>query len=99
MTDTLKAKVDQLGRLRDRIRILQEKEKQLAKELEIELEDRVVANEYKATKIRTQHKSVSWKKIAEKLKPSRQLIQAHTTVRDVVYIRITPLSPAEKGEL
>jgi hypothetical protein len=48
---------------------------------------------YRATVVNSDRTYIDWKEIAAKLKPSRQLVTAHTEVKPVISVRCT----ARKG--
>jgi hypothetical protein len=82
--------VDDLGGINAQIADLQAK----AKVLKVELERRIEAGTaaegdlYRASHSVANRESVDWKAIAAKLNPSRQLITAHTSTKEVHTIRV-----------
>lgn len=75
-------KVDQLGYLKAQISDLEKQAKALAGEVEAALlrggDDFYDGQLFRAVLVQSEGKSVDWKAIAQKLEPSRQLVQAYT---------------------
>lgn len=93
MVNELTSKIDELGMIRAKIADLRAREKDLAGDIEKLLEDasetEAKGTFFQVNLIKSIRKSVDWKTIAERLKPSRQLIRAHTNYREVVSVRIS----------
>lgn len=86
---------DELGTIRAKMANLKDRETEIRN---IMLESGVKAMEdkkFRAVVVESLRKSIDWKAIAEKLKPSRQLVTAHTTEKEVVSIRVN----ARRGAL
>ena len=75
----LSAVVDDLGRLKAEISELTERKAELEQVLKDSGEDAVDGRLFRATISRFTRAQVAWKKIAEKLGASRQMITANTT--------------------
>ena len=81
-TDTaamLAATVDQLAEVKSHIATLQAREEELKQVLAAAGPDIIEGTEHRAAISITARTAIDWKAIAEHLKPSRQLITAHTT--------------------
>ncbi len=86
---------DELGTIRAKMANLKDRETEIRN---IMLESGVKAMEdkkFRAVVVESLRKNIDWKAIAEKLKPSRQLVTAHTTEKEVVSIRVN----ARRGAL
>ena len=81
------ALVDDLGTIRAQIAALQTDERELKKRLVDLGEKHVDGDLFKATVVESNRNNVDWKAIAEKLKPSRQLVAAHTKKSVVTSVR------------
>ena len=80
---------DQLGTIQAEIAELQSKANELKDQLIDEGEGTHEGDLFNATVVVAERKTTAWKKIAEKLEASRQMIAANTTVQDVVSVRVT----------
>ena len=81
-TDTaamLAATVDQLAEVKAHIATLQAREDELKQILAAAGADGIEGTSHRAAVTITARTAIDWKAIAEHLKPSRQLITAHTT--------------------
>lgn len=81
-TDTaamLAATVDQLAEVKSHIATLQTREEELKQVLAAAGSDIIEGTEHRAAISITTRTAIDWKAIAKRLKPSRQLIAAHTT--------------------
>jgi len=79
---------DQLGIVRARISELQADEKALKAEI-INAGHPVEGELFRATPIVAERTTVSWKQVAAKFNPSRQLISAYSKVATVTSVRVT----------
>lgn len=84
---------DELGTIRAQMANLKDREREI-REIMIDagvhtLEDDI----FRAVVVESMRKQIDWKAVAAKLKPSRQLVTAHTTEREVISIRVN----ARKG--
>jgi len=80
LTDTLSGKADQLGLLRAQIAALQDDADKLRAELEAAGLPKIDGQLYRVSFAQCAGRTViDWPGIAQRLNPSRQLIQAHTT--------------------
>lgn len=72
---------DQLGRLAAEIKHLQQQKREIEDQLKIERVDACEGNLFRVTiSYDVETTRVDWKAVASKLKPSRQLVTAHTSV-------------------
>lgn len=78
---------DNLGMVRAQIAELKNTEKGLREAFLATGEDVIEADLFRAVKVVQNRSDIDWKAIAKKLKPSRQLIQAHTTSQEVISIK------------
>lgn len=88
----VQSQVDRLGYLKAQIADLEKEAKALQSEV---LESLVAAGEssadgalFRAVLVRSEGKSVDWKAIAQKLEPSRQLVQAYTKATFKQFVKI-----------
>lgn len=80
--------VDRLGQLKARIAELAAEERQLKDRL-IDLEvDAVEGLLFRANIVRTTRKAVDYKRVLERLQPSRQLLYHYTSEKQVVSVRL-----------
>jgi len=79
---------DQLGIVRARISELQADEKALKAEI-VAIGHAVDGELFRAVPITAERTTVSWKQVAAKLNPSRQLITAYSKVATVVSVKVT----------
>lgn len=80
--------VDELGALKAQISALKKRHDLIADELKAQ--GGVIEGDlFAATVIVAERESVDWKAVAAKLAPSRQLVQAHTAVAEVVTLKVT----------
>jgi hypothetical protein len=88
--------VDELGAVQAAIAELRKQEAELKgwifEQDQIGLE--TIGDLFKATVITQERTCVDWKAIALKMEPSRQLVQAHTEVKEVISIKVTAKSTA-----
>lgn len=80
--------VDDLGRLKARISKLKEDEAELKKFLLASGHDEIDGKKFRVTLIRTDRIQVAWKRIAEKLGASKQLIAGNTTTIPVESVKV-----------
>lgn len=84
------AMIDDLGQLNAEIAELQAE----AKMIKAALQDRIAAGDaaegdlFRASHSVAERETVDWKAVAAKLKPSRQLVKAHTKCTEVHTIRV-----------
>lgn len=79
---------DELGRIRAKMANLKDREAEI-REIMLDagvdaLEDKI----FRAVVVESLRTTVNWKAVAAKLKPSRQLVTAHTTEKEVFSIRV-----------
>ena len=82
--------VDQLGTLQAEIAALQTQEKSLKDELKAEGVGVIEGDLYDATVYDSERKTTAWKKIAEKLGATVQMIAGNTTKSITTSVKITP---------
>lgn len=87
-TTDLKQLVDDFGQVKAEISDLTERAAELRDALIATGLDAAEGDLFRATVSRSETTSVNWKAIAMKLKPSRQLIAAHTTSSDRTTVRV-----------
>ena len=75
----LSATVDQLAEVKAHISTLQKREDELKQILAAAGPDIIEGTQHRAAVTITARTAINWQAIAEHLKPSRQLITAHTT--------------------
>lgn len=79
---------DELGFVRAQIADLKEREKDI-RETFIEAGVHAMEGEtFRAVVVESLRTLVDWKAVAAKLKPSRQLVTAHTSEKEVISIRV-----------
>jgi len=79
---------DQLGIVRARIAELQQDEKALKAEI-VAIGHAVNGELFRAVPVVAERTTVSWKQVAAKFNPSRQLIAAYSKVATVTSVRVT----------
>jgi hypothetical protein len=80
--------VDQLGCVKAQIATLEKEEKRLRDAI-AELDcDAIDGELFRATVSHSEVAAVDWKTIAEKCEPSRQLVAAHTELKDRVTVKV-----------
>lgn len=80
---------DELGMIRAQMAELKEREATI-RETFIKAGVHAVEDEtFRATVVESMRKIVDWKAVAKKLNPSRQLLTAHTTEKEVVSVRVS----------
>ena len=79
--------VDELGDLKADIARLQDREAAIKSILIKKGVSPVEGDYFRVTVSDSKRTYVDWKSIAEKLKPSRQLVTAHTTIKPVTSVR------------
>jgi hypothetical protein len=83
-------RADQLAEIRAEVKRLQALEKDLAEALKAGADP--IGLNFRATVISSDRDSVDWKAVAAKLRPSRQLVTAHTRHSTVVSVRVSKIS-------
>jgi hypothetical protein len=79
---------DELGIIRAQMADLKGREKDI-REVLIAADVHTIEDEqFRAVVVESLRTTVNWKDVAAKLKPSRQLVTAHTTERPVISIRV-----------
>ena len=79
---------DELGFIRAQIADLKDREKDIRESF---IEAGVTAMEgetFRAVVVESMRTMIDWKAVAAKLRPSRQLVTAHTTEKEVISIRV-----------
>lgn len=80
---------DELGLIRAQLADLKNREREI-RETMIEAGVDVLEDEtFRALVVESMRTMIDWKAIAAKLKPSRQLVTAHTTEKEVISIRVS----------
>jgi hypothetical protein len=82
--------VDQLGNLQAEIAALQTQEKDLKDSLKAEGVGVIEGDLYDATVYDSERKTTAWKKIAEKLGATVQMIAGNTKVSITTSVKVTP---------
>ena len=90
MAKSNRTTVDQLGTLQAEIAALQTQEKSLKDELKAEGVGVIEGDLYNATVYDSERKTTAWKKIAEKLGATVQMIAGNTTKSITTSVKITP---------
>lgn len=85
--------VDALGNTRAELAELKDQESDIKSRLIALGVDVAEGDYYRANVVTSNRTTIDWKTIAAKLEPSRQLVRAHTTEKEVVSVRCT----ARKG--
>ncbi len=85
--------VDELGAVKAEKARIEERESAIKSQLIKKGVTPVEGDYYRATVVTSNRTYIDWKEIAAKLEPSRQLVTAHTTEKEVVSVRCT----ARKG--
>jgi RNA-binding protein YlmH len=86
---------DELGIIRAKMADLKDREKEI-REIMLEAGEKAFEDKkFRAVVVESLRTYIDWKTVAEKLNPSRQLVTAHTTEKDVVSIRVN----ARRGAL
>lgn len=86
---------DELGVIRAKMADLKDRESEI-REIMLEAGEKAFEDrKFRAVVVESLRTYIDWKAVAEKLKPSRQLVTAHTTEKDVVSIRVS----ARRGAL
>lgn len=88
-TKSLIQVVDELGKLRAQIADLTAKEEQLKEALRDSGESEIDGKLFRVTVSRTNVNTVDWKEVANRLNPSNQLVQAHTTTKERITVKVT----------
>jgi len=79
---------DELGIIRAQMADLKGREKDI-REVLIAADVHTLEDEqFRAVVVESMRTTIDWKTVAAKLKPSRQLVTAHTTEREVISIRV-----------
>lgn len=79
---------DELGIIRAQMADLKGREKDI-REVLIDAGVHTLEDEqFRAVVVESMRTTVDWKNVAAKLKPSRQLVTAHTSEREVISIRV-----------
>ena len=79
---------DELGIIRAQAADLKSREKEI-REILIAADVHTLEDEqFRAVVVESMRTTVDWKNVAAKLKPSRQLVTAHTSEREVISIRV-----------
>lgn len=94
MKQTVKNLADELGLIKAQIAELEEKQKTVRALLIASGESAVEGDLFRASITEAARKEVNWKAIAEKLEPSRQLVQAHTRLNHFPVIRVSSRNAA-----
>ena len=79
---------DELGFLRAQMADLKDREKEI-RDIMIEAGVKALEDDtFRALVVESIRTMIDWKQVAAKLKPSRQLVTAHTTEKEVISIRV-----------
>ena len=88
ITANLTGLADELGIIRAQAADLKSSEKEIS-EILIAADVHTLEDEqFRAVVVESMRTTVDWKNVAAKLKPSRQLVTAHTSEREVISIRV-----------
>lgn len=80
---------DELGAVRAQMADLKDREREIRNTL-IEAGVKTLEDDiFRALVVESMRTMIDWKAIAAKLKPSHQLVTAHTTEKDVISIRVS----------
>lgn len=88
VTKPLTTLVDELGKLRAKIADLTAKEEELKETLRNSGESEIEGRLFRVTVSRTDVATVNWKEVANRLNPSSQLVNANTTVKERVTVKV-----------
>lgn len=88
VTKPLTTLVDELGKLRAKIADLTTKEEELKETLRNSGESEIEGRLFRVTVSRTDVATVNWKEVANRLNPSSQLVNANTTVKERVTVKV-----------
>ena len=80
--------IDALGEVKAQIANLEAQEKALRDQIAARGEGAYEGELFRASVSITERESIDWKAIAAKLEPSRQLITAHTSAKEVTTVRV-----------
>jgi len=80
--------VDALGELKAQIANLEKLEKTLRDQIAAQGAGAYEGELFRASVSVAERETIDWRAIAEKLSPSRQLITAHTSAKEVVTVRV-----------
>jgi len=79
---------DELGFIRAQMADLKDREKDI-RDIMIEAGVKTLEDDtFRALVVESIRTMIDWKQVAAKLKPSRQLVTAHTTEKEVISIRV-----------
>ena len=80
---------DELGNIRAEMADLKDRETEI-REIFIKAKVDSIEDEiFRAKVVHSLRTTINWKAVAEKMEPSRQLVTAHTTEKDVVSVRVS----------
>ena len=80
---------DELGAIRAQLADLKDREREIRNTL-IEAGVKTLEDDiFRALVVESMRTMIDWKSVAAKLKPSHQLVTAHTTEKEVVSIRVS----------
>lgn len=79
---------DELGIIRAQMADLKEREKEIRGEFIAAGVTAVEGETFRAVVVESMRTTIDWKAVSAKLQPSRQLVTAHTTEKEVVSIRV-----------
>lgn len=80
---------DELGSVRAQMADLKDREREIRGTL-IEAGISVLEDEiFRANVVESMRSTIDWKSVAAKLEPSRQLVRAHTSEKEVITIRVS----------
>lgn len=88
---TIEEKVDELGELRAALQPLLTASKNLERDVKASGLTEINGEKYRATVSFSERMTTAWKKIAEKLGASKQMIAGNSTKTEVVTLRVTAL--------
>ena len=84
----VKGLADELGFIRAQMADLKDREKDI-RDIMIEAGVKTLEDDtFRALVVESIRTMIDWKQVAAKLKPSRQLVTAHTTEKEVISIRV-----------
>lgn len=85
----LSALADELGNVRNEIATLKDRERDIREKLIKAGVTSIEGETFRATVVEQIRTLIDWKAVAAKLNPSRQLVTAHTTNKEVISIRMS----------
>ncbi len=82
------ALADELGIIRAQMADLKDREREIRNDFIAAGIKSVEGETFRAMVVESMRTSIDWKAVSAKLKPSRQLVRAHTSEKEVISIRV-----------